>query len=397
MASKGSILLHMAAVVVVVSGQGVIPGVPNFCIDPPQKGICRANIPSFHYDSETRTCDCFVYGGCMGNDNRFSTLAQCMETCGVNPTLQENTDRCDQVLGNSNPLAKKEVLDAIKGMIPVVPEDAEEAQQVPPPPLIPDYCFDPPEAGFCRAYIPSFHYDSETRTCDCFVYGGCMGNDNRFSTLDECLLTCGVRPSRQQNTANCDRVLGSNNPLAKKEVLDAIRETPQPKSEHPQQPTQQLLQPQQLQHSQQPSQQLLQPQQPSQQLLQPQQPSQQLLQPQQPSQQLLQPQQPSQQLLQPQQPSQQPCNHHSNSYSPSNHHSNSYNPSNHHSNSYNPSNHHSNSYTPSNHHSNFYTPSNHHSNSYTPSNHHSNPYNPSNHVNKPNIWQQPHRRRGRNR
>jgi hypothetical protein len=48
----------------------------------------------------------------------------------------------------------------------------------------------PLEGGPCDAYIPSWGYNTETGACEEFVYGGCEGNDNRFESLDACLVAC---------------------------------------------------------------------------------------------------------------------------------------------------------------------------------------------------------------
>ncbi|GFU22648.1 tissue factor pathway inhibitor [Nephila pilipes] len=52
-------------------------------------------------------------------------------------------------------------------------------------------CMQPPEAGLCLAYIPSFYYNPATKKCQSFVYGGCQGNKNRFFSEDECMKKCG--------------------------------------------------------------------------------------------------------------------------------------------------------------------------------------------------------------
>ncbi|GFT32556.1 kunitz-type serine protease inhibitor A [Nephila pilipes] len=51
-------------------------------------------------------------------------------------------------------------------------------------------CDEKPEAGPCRAYFPRFYYDKETGTCKNFIYGGCKGNGNRYSSEKECLKNC---------------------------------------------------------------------------------------------------------------------------------------------------------------------------------------------------------------
>ncbi|XP_068233899.1 cell division protein ZipA-like [Palaemon carinicauda] len=92
-------------VVASVNGQGIIPGIDNRCFEPALSGVCRAFIPAFYFDPLSGSCDCFIYGGCQGNNNRFGTLEECQTTCSVRPELQFNTPACQRILGNKNPLA----------------------------------------------------------------------------------------------------------------------------------------------------------------------------------------------------------------------------------------------------------------------------------------------------
>jgi len=54
-------------------------------------------------------------------------------------------------------------------------------------------CNLPPEIGPCDAYFPRYYYNSTTRSCEPFIYGGCSGNDNRFTTVAECEAQCAQR------------------------------------------------------------------------------------------------------------------------------------------------------------------------------------------------------------
>jgi len=52
------------------------------CNLPAQVGVCRASILSWYYNSEDMECQTFNYGGCKGNDNRFTSQQDCEAACG---------------------------------------------------------------------------------------------------------------------------------------------------------------------------------------------------------------------------------------------------------------------------------------------------------------------------
>ncbi|KAL1446949.1 hypothetical protein MTO96_044439, partial [Rhipicephalus appendiculatus] len=110
------------------------------CYLPRERGPCLANEPRFYYNNKTERCDQFVYGGCQGNANNFHTLTECSITC--KPT---------------NPV-----------------------------------CYEPKKVGPCKAYVPRYFYNTTTKFCERFIYGGCQENGNNFPELDVCLKTCKV-------------------------------------------------------------------------------------------------------------------------------------------------------------------------------------------------------------
>ncbi|XP_045875043.1 tissue factor pathway inhibitor isoform X2 [Meles meles] len=124
----------------------------SFCALKPDNGPCRAMITQFFFNIHTQQCEEFMYGGCEGNQNRFATLEACQEKCtDVYPKTRTQTK-----------LEKEK----------------------------PDYCFLDEDSGLCRGYLTRYFYNNETKKCEEFKYGGCLGNQNNFMSLEQCKSTC---------------------------------------------------------------------------------------------------------------------------------------------------------------------------------------------------------------
>ncbi|XP_031341557.1 papilin isoform X1 [Photinus pyralis] len=112
----------------------------SICYVPVDTGNCSDSIPSYYYDPRAQKCLAFVYTGCGGNANRFTSEEQCERQCG-----------------------------RFRGL---------------------DVCKLPRDTGPCRGYLRKFYYDAVYGHCGQFVYGGCDGNGNRFSSQEECENVC---------------------------------------------------------------------------------------------------------------------------------------------------------------------------------------------------------------
>lgn len=62
--------------------QGVFfSSILEICFLPKDPGPCKSNVRSWYFDVDTLKCLPLVYGGCLGNRNRFPTLADCAQLC----------------------------------------------------------------------------------------------------------------------------------------------------------------------------------------------------------------------------------------------------------------------------------------------------------------------------
>ncbi|XP_075386034.1 tissue factor pathway inhibitor isoform X2 [Tenrec ecaudatus] len=173
-----------------------IPGKPDFCFLEEDAGICRAFITRYFYNKESKKCERFTYGGCLGNMNNFESLEECKSSCEdtgndvkvpldpvTNNTLIPQPTKVPRVSGND----VKAPLDPVTNNI-LIPKTTK----VPRVSRVrsPSWCLTPADRGLCRANENRFYYNSNIGKCLPFKYSGCGGNENNFTTKRACLKSC---------------------------------------------------------------------------------------------------------------------------------------------------------------------------------------------------------------
>ncbi|XP_046998769.1 papilin isoform X1 [Schistocerca americana] len=204
----------------------VLPDTIDACEQPKDEGPCKGNYRRWFFNREDGVCEEFAYGGCKGNRNNFLTEAACHQQC-LQPGRSREQDICTLkpvVGGECYNYTERWYYDSYEVRCRsfyyngcggnennfLTLQDCENRCEkriltpVPAAEFRKESCFLPDEQGPCSESMAKWFYDSRDGVCKQFLYGGCEGNDNRFSSHQECEEKCGD----VQDICNLPRVVG---------------------------------------------------------------------------------------------------------------------------------------------------------------------------------------------
>lgn len=127
-----------------------------------EHGLCFGEYLRWYYDSETNKCTSFRYTGCQANANHFSSLEACDRACGIYRTqsvcnMPYDIGNCFQANSSISSIGVRSV---------------------------------------------KWFYDYKLRQCYNFMWSGCNGNGNRFSSKADCEDLCS-REFKNLTDINC--------------------------------------------------------------------------------------------------------------------------------------------------------------------------------------------------
>uniref|UniRef100_A0A670KEG2 BPTI/Kunitz inhibitor domain-containing protein n=1 Tax=Podarcis muralis TaxID=64176 RepID=A0A670KEG2_PODMU len=134
---------------------------------------CRDSIPRFFFNTETKMCEQFIFGGCEPNANNFLKYASCYQECG---RFGKNKEQF--IFGGCEPNANNFL------------KYASCYQECGRFAGIPRICKIAKSHGSCRGNYPRYFFNVETLQCEKFIYSGCGGTENNFVSLTDCTHGC---------------------------------------------------------------------------------------------------------------------------------------------------------------------------------------------------------------
>ncbi|KAI6189901.1 hypothetical protein M3Y97_00058300 [Aphelenchoides bicaudatus] len=172
--------------------------------------ICRLTVDAgpctngyqdaYYFDQFTGSCYPFIYTGCGGNANRFTSRGDCELRCGHLSSRNKQTG--GSVLGQPTPKTSN--------------QQASERRSS-------DVCNQPKDVGRCTGHFNRYYYDRDLGTCELFQYSGCGGNQNKFNSRAECTETC-LRTVSQPQIPAVPQNLGQPAPVQSGDRCDGPKD-----------------------------------------------------------------------------------------------------------------------------------------------------------------------------
>ncbi|XP_059610562.1 papilin isoform X1 [Phlebotomus argentipes] len=177
------------------------------CHLPKSHGPCTGYLPMWYYDSDRNQCTQFVWGGCLGNNNRFESLEECQSACVVDSSAPPCEQPVDQ--GPCQGAFERWYFDADSDVCrPFIyggcrgnknnyatEHSCHYHCKKPGVHRERDLCVLPTEVGNCQNYTARWYFDTRESRCRSFYYGGCGGNKNNFESQEECVNRCERMPT----------------------------------------------------------------------------------------------------------------------------------------------------------------------------------------------------------
>nr|XP_014353100.1 PREDICTED: tissue factor pathway inhibitor isoform X2 [Latimeria chalumnae] len=152
------------------------PVISKYCQLDADPGPCRGFFTRYFYNNVSHNCETFEYGGCLGNENNFRELENCQNTCqGKLHVPRSRSNHSDEQHGRvliHQPVSNTDV----------VPQPSAQDG--------PSFCKSAADIGMCKAKEKRFYYDHTLGRCKPFLYSGCGGNNNNFTSRRSCLQVC---------------------------------------------------------------------------------------------------------------------------------------------------------------------------------------------------------------
>lgn len=161
---------------------------PDFCFLEEDPGICRGFMTRYFYNNQSKQCEQFKYGGCLGNSNNFETLEECKNTC---------EDPVNEVQKGNYVTDRNTVTDRTTVNNMVIPQATKAPSHWDYD--IPSWCLEPADSGLCKASEKRFYYNPAIGKCRQFNYTGCGGNNNNFTTKQDCNRACKKDSSKKSS------------------------------------------------------------------------------------------------------------------------------------------------------------------------------------------------------